>query len=759
MRILATAALSFSAGLFAVCYLPDGPWRLWAAAVLAAAGAVLCFCRRLRFRRRGLLITFALCAALLYGTLYDQWVRLPVVSQCGSAESFTGTVCEWPAQAQYGAKVTVLLEGGRGAKAVYYGEKELLDVEPGQILRGVARWQDAGRIHETDITTFTSRGVYVLLYGDGDVTVEPGSAGSWRWFPQRAVKSWREMIRAVWRDDTPWSFLLAELTGDRSALTVETDTVLSETGLAHLFAVSGLHCAFLVSLLGLLIPPRRRRLGAALTMAVLLFYMLMVGMTPSVVRACIMQIFLLLAPLFRRDSDGITALSAALAVLLLANPYAAASISLQLSFAATLGIVLFGEKLYERLTGRQREKRPFLRRILAFAAANLSVSLAALLFTVPLTAYYFNILTLVSPLSNLLVVPAAGWCFMSGFLATLLGYLWLPLGRLAGVIPALLVRYVVWIAGGLAALPGHAVYFSNAYLRYWLLYVYAMLAVCLLLKGRWRKYLIAAGLAVVTLLLCILLNHRTFHDGTMQVLALDVGQGESVLLYDDKGAVLVDCGSSNSYIDAGGRAAEQLKSIGVGTLDAVVLTHYHADHANGLRALLSRVKAERLYLPDIPDDSGCRAETEALAAQYKIPVSYVRGMVRTALGDGELTLYPPIGEGDANEQGLTVLASSGDFEVLLTGDMASATEKELVKRYNLPDIEVLIAGHHGSRYSTCLDFLDAVQPETAIISVGDNAYGHPADETLLRLRSREIEVYRTDLSGNILITVKGGTDK
>ena len=118
-------------------------------------------------------------------------------------------------------------------------------------------------------------------------------------------------------------------------------------------------------------------------------------------------------------------------------------------------------------------------------------------------------------------------------------------------------------------------------------------------------------------------------------------------------------------------------------------------------------------------------------------------------------LYPPLGEGDLNEQGLTVLCSAGDYDALITGDMAGSTEKKLVEQYALPDIELLVVGHHGSKYSSTKDFLNAVQPETAVISVGDNSYGHPSDEALLRLVAAGCEIYRTDLQGNVLVSVKG----
>ena len=606
------------------------------------------------------------------------------------------------------------------------------------------------------MTHFNARGVYALLYGREDVRLSAGDGDALRWLPQRAGKDFREKVAAIWDDARVSGFLTAELTGDKSAMDDGDYLAMQETGLAHLFAVSGLHCAFLVTLLALLIS-RRQRLLCAVTIPLLLFYMVMVGMSPSVVRACIMQIFLLIAPLFRRGSDPLTSLAAALLVILLCNPFAAASVSLQLSFSATLGMVLLSPRLYKLLTGWYKGKCRPLRTALCFVAANLSATLSAVVFTAPLTAWYFRIFVLVAPLSSLLAVPAAGWSFMAAFVTVLLGFVWLPLASLLGWISWALVRYILWIANGMMSWRYHAVYFTNPYLIYWLLFLYAAFIGCAATPDGKRKYLLASALSVLTLTAAIWVNRQDYQYGVLTALTLDVGQGESVILTSDGETALVDCGSSNSYKDPGGLAADTLHSMGVRELSAVVVTHYHADHTNGLYEVLRRIPVQTIYLPDIEDEYGVRERLVSLAEEKGAQVTYVTKETADTLGDTVLTIYPPVQSGgDLNELGLTALASAGDFDLLITGDMSGSTEKKLVETYALPDIEVLVVSHHGSRYSSNIRFLKSVTPEAAVISVGDNNYGHPSEETLQRLLAVGADIWRTDQQGTIRITVNGG---
>ena len=205
-------------------------------------------------------------------------------------------------------------------------------------------------------------------------------------------------------------------------------------------------------------------------------------------------------------------------------------------------------------------------------------------------------------------------------------------------------------------------------------------------------------------------------------------------------------------------AADYIQSLGRSTLDLLVVSHYHADHANGIPQLLRRIRVEEIALPDVEEDAPLRAEILALAEEQGSRVRFVETDQRLELGGGaNLTLCAPVLESnDTNELGLTVVATAGDFDVLITGDLSGAGELGLLERVDLPDVELMVVGHHGSDTSTTRELLEATRPDVAVISVGArNSYGHPAQETLLRLDAAGAEIYRTDLHGTVLVTGRG----
>ena len=751
MRRLALLGGGFSLGIFLARYLLPPALCLPGAGLCLALTALAAFLLRKTDlpRRRALLLGCALAAGLGYNALYTQLVLSPAELLADTERSaVTMTLCEYPEATEYGAKVTVRLEGLTPGKAVYYGSEALLGLEPGNTVTCDVSFGSARSVRGEDIRSFTAKGVFLLCYRRGEETVETGSAGSLRWLPQRTARAMSERIDKIFSQDSA-PFLTAILTGDRSDIPQKAGDDLSEVGLYHLLAISGMHCAYLMELLYLILGRPRRRLTAFLGLPLLLFYALLSGASPSVLRACVMLSFLLFAPLFGRERDSLTAIFAALLLILLANPFAAASISLQLSFAAIGGILWVTPKLSDWL-GKGRD----LGAVGRFVIGSVSVSLGAMVFTTPLCAVYFNSLTLISPVSNLLCLWCVGLIFCGGLLAVALSFLWLPLGPILAFLPGVLVRYLLWMAGLLAKIPYHALYFSNPYLKYWLGLLYPLFGIAWISreKGR-RKWLLSAGLSAACLLYAVYLGSLRYAYGSLNAEILDVGQGQSVILSSQGDFALTDCGSLNRWKDAGGIAAEALQSAGCRQLRYLLLTHYDYDHVSGVQGLLERVGAETLLCPPDGGDTDAQAAILAAAEAHGAEVRFITEETTLPLGEATLTVYPPLGDDSSNERGLVYLVSAGDYDLLITGDIDAEMEQRLIERYDLPDIEALVVGHHGSKYSTSAELLDALRPETAFISVGSNSYGHPSDQAMERLAERDITIYRTDLQGDLRLSV------
>ena len=754
MRKLAAFSGAFALGIFLAQYLPGAAWQIPAAAGCFVA-ALLTRALPGMWRKRGLLALCGMSLAFGWNWLYVRQVQRPLEVLADTEQTVTMTVCDYAAATDYGAKVTVKLAGYPLGKAVYYGDEALLDLRPGQTVTDRVFFQSAARIRDDDVTTFTSKGVFLLAYQRGEPAYGAGTMTSPRWWPARAGAALRRSVAALWGEGDTGAFLTAILTGDKSGLSEQAASDLSEAGLYHILAVSGLHCGFLLALAELAAGRHRRRLLAAVTLPSLVFYAVLTGCSPSVVRACVMLGLLVAAPLFRREGDGVTSLCAALFLLLLANPFAAASISLQLSFGAMAGILAVSGRLYRLLLGGRKRGKVY-----RFTAAGFSTSLGALVFTAPLSAGYFGYLVLVAPISNLLCLWAASGAFMVGLVTAVLGLMWPAAAAILALAPGVLVWYILSVARVLAALPCHALYLANPYLKYWMGYVYVLFGAAWALRsGPKRRYAAAAALAAVSLAVTVKLGEAYYRRHDFTALVLDVGQGQSVLLASEGHFALVDCGSANSWYSPGGIAGDYLATMGCRKLDCLLLTHYDADHVSGLSELLARVEVETLLLPDTEPGSDTRTWVESLAAEHGADVRFVTASETLPLGLGELRVYPPLGGGEeSNELGLSLTAACGDFQLLITGDMGADTEALLAEAYDLSGTDVLVAGHHGSKTSTSALLLEAAKPELAVISVGSNSYGHPSTEALRRLNAAGVDICRTDLQGTVRLSWNQGDD-
>jgi len=593
-------------------------------------------------------------------------------------------------------------------------------------------------------TSHRTEGIYLLLYQKGDVEIVPGST-SWRDAPAIWRNNLLQRLDAAFPEDAA-GFAKALLLGDRSGIDYETNIAFKVSGISHIIAVSGLHVSILFGLLYTL-TLRKRGLTALIGIPALMLFAAIVGFTPSITRACIMQSLMLLAMVTEREYDPPTELAFSVLVILAVNPMAAASISFQLSVGCMVGIFLFYERIRqwfhdEKRLGSPKGKgwRPWLKR---WFTSSVSVTISASVITTPLVAWYFGTISLIGIATNLLTLWVVNAVFYGLVLICAVSFLSAPLAAIIAWLVAWPIRYILGASKLLSHFPMAAVYTESVYIVIWLIACYGMLTAFLLCK---KKYpIVFACTAAITLCIALLLSWAEPLSDNYRMTVLDVGQGQCILLQTEGKTFLVDCGGD--YADgAADKAAEHLLSQGVDHLDGIILTHYDEDHAGGVAMLLSRIPADALYLPDIIDNSQTAASLQSMDAAVLVQEDTV-----LSVGQAKITIFASETQNAGNESGLCILFQRENCDILITGDRGELGEMLLMRRINLPELDVLVAGHHGSAGSTGDALLSQTMPQTVIVSAGkNNRYGHPAPALLQRLAQWGCTVYRTDLQGTII---------
>ena len=763
MSMLAILSFSFAGAVFCANYLPLESLLLPLGCGFALAFGFT-FLPQVRKRPRGRTARYAafgLALGVLWTAGYSWVFWRPAELLNEKTVRLTATVSQWPQETDYGG-FSVLAradtEGWVTVPILLYADDQGADLRPGDRIETVTHCALADQASSgEEITYYTAKGIFLTGQAYGRLEVERPDHIPLRDWPAYWSQTLKESISQAFPGDVS-GLVQALVTGNRDNLSDPFTTSLQRAGLSHTVAVSGMHLAFLAGLLSMLFGGWRR-LASLVTIPVTILFTLTAGCTPSVVRAAVMILLLHIGPLFYRERDEFTSLGGALLLLLLYNPFSAAHIGLQLSFAAVAGIFLCAQPLQTALMARipfRPAKRWTLwwaiQLVPKFIVSTFCATLGASVFTVPLSAIYFQSVSLIAPLSNLLTLWAVGVLFGAGVLIGTLGVFVTELAVLLALPIAPLGRYLNAVIDGLSSLIFSAVTTQSVYYRAWLVLVYLILMLIPILPGK-KRWIIPTCCGVTTLCLAMLLNAWSFWWGSGAVTVLDVGQGQSVLVRSGQFLCLVDCGG-DSYDSAGDIAADFLGDYGVGRLDLLVLTHFHADHANGVTQLLKRVQVDTLAIPPATGEEESLREEILSAAQEKgVEVLEVEEDTLLTLDEERtIQLYAPLGAGETNEAGLTCLISNGDFDTLITGDMGADVEQQLLAHAALPDLEVLVAGHHGSKASTSEQLLAATAPDYAFLSVGEhNSYGHPAQETLERLAAAGCRIYRTDLQGNITL--------
>lgn len=744
MRRLMWLAVGFGGACFCCAYFLGPGWMGALAAVFLAGGIGAGILGR---ERKPFAVTAYICLGVAVGLTwflaFRQVYLLPAIRMDGAKAQVTMTASDFDEQASYGKRVEGYLElDGKTYRVVAYIDEEF-SVSPGDTIQGTFRLRVTTPDSDKGATYHQGKGIFLLAYQNGGAEILREQKQTVREMPALLAEKIKAILKSCFPEDTV-GFAQALLLGDTEGIDYETDTSLKVSGIRHIIAVSGLHVSIFYAMISTL-TMKRRYLTALLGLPVMVLFAAVAGFTPSVVRACIMVSLMMVAGVFDREYDGPTALAFACLVMLVVNPLTITSVSFQLSVASVAGIFLFQGQIVGILEEKllKGRKKGLISRLKKRVLSSVSVSVSAMSLTVPLSAWYFGTVSLVAVLTNLLALWAVSLAFYGIVAVCLVFLISATAAGVLGSVVSWLCRYVLLIARFCAGLPMAAVYTQSFYITVWLIFAYLLLGVHILYrKGKLRNLICCWVLGLCLSLLCAWAEPLT---DECRVTVVDVGQGQSILLQTEGRTFLVDCGG-DSETGTADRVYQTLLSQGVSRLDGIILTHYDADHAGGLTYLLTRIKTDMLIVPDLGEN------TRGLPLEN--PDGCITVLVDESrffqVGQGKLSVFGPFYAADSNENSLCVLFETENCAILITGDRSAFGERMLLRMEEIPDVDLLIAGHHGSKYSTSRELLEAVRPETVIISVGDNSYGHPADEVLERLEEFGCTVYRTDENGTII---------
>jgi competence protein ComEC len=571
------------------------------------------------------------------------------------------------------------------------------------------------------------------------------------------------------------ALLTGILLGIETGLPRELAVDFSTTGTSHIIAISGFNISIIAALFSSLsVRLVGRRYAAWFSTASIAVYTLFVGASAAVVRAAVMGSISVWGEHFGRQNSAPNALFATALLMTAWNPHTLWDLGFLLSFAATLGLIVLSDPLQLRFRALLAHllPAPWVEPIAKPLDDALVLTTCAQLTTLPIIAYNFGTLSLVTLLSNVLILPAQQGVMLWGALATLGGLAWLPLGRALGWVAWLFLAYTIWVVEWTADLPRAAVDLGSAHAAAVVTW-YVLLG-----AGAWwmtrtverrrelwqgmrrtfvshvRTKALVGALAVVALL--VWLAVLGMPDGKLHVTFLDVGQGDAVLVETPSGRqVVVNGGPTGTTMAAHlGRRIPFWDR----TLDLVVLTDLRDEHVVGLAPVVERYDVAFLWQPSLQDETRPAYDELRMAAQDEgLDAQSPIAGTKVDLGDGVvLTILHPAGHSGDGEGVLVLRVDYGQTCFLLAGSADLEVERRLLAQGERVRCDVLQVGGHGGDGATSPNFLRAVRPALAVISCGEgNRADDPDGAVLARLAEHGATVVRTDEVGSVEVISDG----
>ena len=607
-------------------------------------------------------------------------------------------------------------------------------------------------------------GIFFTGYCEPDSLVVIGEKD---WNPLDAIYRLRiKMLRVVDQLLPPDAAVVARgiLLGDKSNMDDQLRLAFSRSGLSHVIAVSGMHVSYVITLLFIVIKifKGNRRKSILMVTVFLIFFMFLTGASNSAVRASIMALLMLGAELFYRKQDPLTSLGISAAVIVLLNPFAAFDVGFMLSFAATLGILLFGDLLLTNATKllKLEKKDTKLAKIGKNLVLMITTCISAQVFTIPVVAFHFQEVSLWAVITNLFVVPLVPVVMTAVFFLFVLGLIWLPIAVPAAGFTYMLIQLILAIVYFFGSLPFGVLAFGEVSAFFLLVYGLAVLTGVFLLKHK-RGIWVFVPSASILALLVLCGTFMALHAEVAQVIFINVGQGDcSLIKLSGNRDILIDGGGTPSYQsdrDIGHSVVRPyLLQHGVTDIEYMIASHGHDDHVRGLTSIIREMPVKNLILSiDFGEDEAAQ-ELVAMAKERGVEVyQFASGADIRFSNTVCLRALMPTKDWsertiDENNRSLVMKFDYGNNSVLYMGDLEQKGEEYMLSHIQTDfRADILKVGHHGSKTSTTQELLDAVNPKYAYIPVGRNSFGHPDNGVMKRLQNKNTVIFRADINRDV----------
>lgn len=597
-----------------------------------------------------------------------------------------------------------------------------------------------------------ARRIFLSGSANGDaVSFLDTTPHGWRVWPDRVRAFVKDTAKKRLHSENA-GILMGIMFGDRSGISEQMQIAFRKSGISHITAVSGLHVGLILSFMMLLFYfwGNKRSIFRVFYIIGVLSVVVLTGATPSVVRAAVMIILFEIGWIVRRESDGINSLAIAAALLILWNPYTVYDTGFRLSFAATLGILVFASPL-SAAWKVQRIHWRWVRFLLNAAA----VTVAAQLGTLPFSISSFHQIPILSVFANVLLAPLLPIILGSGILLALVTAVFAPVGIPIAFVCDISLTILRFITQKVASVPFVCLPCPSMPLFILLSYGCALFALYVLLTNKARKIVVISSLLSLA---CVFgfCAQQWVEQSEVQVSYINVGQGNCSLIRHGGESLLIDGGGSR-YSDIGDLVVgEYLYYRGVMNASAVI-THYDLDHYDGIVSLIKQGRVKSLYVPKYAAESEGKEIVLHAAQKYGVSVVPIASGDVLSMGDGA-RLYcvsPDISEAkrSKNDQGIVLLLDANGKTFFFGGDISERMEEALVEKGRLRDADVYEADHHGSNQSNQMEFLNCISPEYVVISYGTNSYGIPGEEAMSRLRRLHAKIFTTKENGTVTFRV------